>query len=106
QGFRVALDPNKLLLAAAGLLTMSFLWWLTSVIFDYDRPRFSDYQAAEDKSLPEADAKNDAWKKYKFDLDKWKVLHKAAGSTSAEDVYGVDDFADSYDEHETILPNA
>ena len=33
QGFRVALDVNKLLLAAAGILVMAFGWWLLGVIF-------------------------------------------------------------------------
>jgi hypothetical protein len=96
QGFRVALDPNKLLLAAAGLLTMSFLWWLTSVIFDYQKPKWpGTYQNEVSSSLPEAEKENEAWKNFKIDFAKWKVMHKAAGSTSSEDVYDANDFADS-----------
>ena len=108
QGFRVALDPNKLLLAAAGLLTMSFLWWLTSVIFDYNRPVWpGSYESEVSSSLPqETERTNEAWKNYKTDLAKWKVMHKAAGSTSPDDVYDIDDFADSYDEKDKILPEA
>ena len=33
QGFRVALDFNKLLLAAAGILVMAFGWWLFSALY-------------------------------------------------------------------------
>src|SRR5262249_10330174 len=33
RGFQVALDPKKLLLAAAGIVVMSFGWWLWSLIF-------------------------------------------------------------------------
>src|SRR5260370_40155755 len=33
RGFQVALDPNKLLLAAAGLFFMAVGWWLLAVIF-------------------------------------------------------------------------
>ena len=32
QGFRVALDPNKLVLAAAGILLMAFGWWLLAIM--------------------------------------------------------------------------
>src|SRR3954451_10182059 len=31
--FRVALDPKKLLLAAAGILAMALGWWVISLVF-------------------------------------------------------------------------
>src|SRR4051812_32949336 len=34
--FQIALDPRKLLVAALGILVMSFAWWLLSIIF-YDK---------------------------------------------------------------------
>ena len=36
--FQIALDPRKLLVAAVGILAMSFLWWFLSVIFWYKAP--------------------------------------------------------------------
>ena len=33
RAFQVALDLNKLLLAAAGIAVMAFGWWLLAVIF-------------------------------------------------------------------------
>ncbi len=33
KGFQIALDLNKMLLAAAGILTMSIGWWLLSLMF-------------------------------------------------------------------------
>ena len=33
QGFRVALDLNKLLLAAGGIVVMALSWWLLAIIF-------------------------------------------------------------------------
>ena len=33
RGFQVALDVNKLALAAAGILVMAFGWWLLAVLF-------------------------------------------------------------------------
>ena len=44
QSFKVALDPKKLLLAAAGILVMAFGWWVLAAIF-YDsqtEPRWTD----------------------------------------------------------------
>ena len=36
--FQIALDPRKLLVAALGILVMSFMWWLLSAIFCYKAP--------------------------------------------------------------------
>src|ERR1700685_2959935 len=43
RGFQITLDLNKLLLAAGGIVVMSFGWWLLSVIF-----------TANEKSTPPA----------------------------------------------------
>src|SRR5438105_2676070 len=40
QGFRVALDFNKLVLAAAGIVVMAFGWWLLAALFNYSEPEF------------------------------------------------------------------
>jgi len=40
--FQVALDPRKLLLAAAGILVMSFGWYVLSAIFYYKAPDRED----------------------------------------------------------------
>ena len=42
QGFRIALDFNKLILAAAGILVMAIGWWLLANIFNYSRPEFDN----------------------------------------------------------------
>lgn len=42
--FQVALDPRKLLVAAAGILTMSVGWFILSAVF---------YSKAPERSLPE-----------------------------------------------------
>src|SRR5579871_1280402 len=49
--FRVALDPKKLLLAAAGIVVMAFGWWLLSVIFYsvYSQPNTTNYQIGTEK---------------------------------------------------------
>jgi hypothetical protein len=56
--FKVALDPKKLLLAAAGILVMAAGWWFWSVVFYETRPvpnqsdyagRLEDYNEAKRK---------------------------------------------------------
>src|SRR5262245_16629206 len=77
QGFRVALDFNKLLLAAAGIIVMSFGWWLLAIIFSYDEPKFDDYSSR-------AKSEEVAWKQFKADHDKWNLMYRAAGSPSED----------------------
>jgi hypothetical protein len=48
--FQVALDPRKLFVAAAGILVMSFSWWLLSNIFWYKAPKENDPQY-EDRAI-------------------------------------------------------
>jgi hypothetical protein len=84
RGFQVALDPKKLLLAAAGLLVMSLGWWLLSVIFMMSR-------TAPDWNSPDYNHSDPAsWHDFKEDLGKWNLLYAAAGAeprlASAEDL--------------------
>jgi len=83
--FQVALDPKKLLLAAAGILSMSFGWWLLSVIFYASTPQPLEsnyaadaYQRIYDKLPPEqveAKRKQD----FQRDLERWELLDRLAG---------------------------
>jgi hypothetical protein len=92
--FQLALDPRKLLVAAAGILVMSFAWWLLSIVFWYKAPSptDADYSTTAilkeygDKKNPktnlnytEEDAKNDGAERYLRDLEEWKTLNTLAG---------------------------
>jgi hypothetical protein len=93
--FRVALDPKKLLLAAAGIVVMACGWWLLSVTFYsmYSQPNTANYQIRTEqeyaekypsKSKDERDemrAKEEANRNKEFneDLDYWLRLHYLAG---------------------------
>ena len=46
--FQIALDPRKLFVAAAGILVMSFLWWLLSNVFYYKAPTRNDPDYSSD----------------------------------------------------------
>ncbi len=88
QGFRVALDPNKLLLAAAGIFLMACGWWLLAVIFNYSKPKFPDYTTDLEKYARPGDTdeqkKDNAWKAFRDDRQKWAVMYRAAGDPDDE----------------------
>lgn len=100
RGFQVAFDPNKLLLAAAGILVMAFGWWLLAVIFRNIPREFSDvppdwpakYRVSEDPLK--------AWEEFKSDRDKWNLLHETAGLGKPGERIQVLDLANSPDEYE------
>ena len=67
RGFQVALDPKKLLLAAAGLLVMSLGWWVLGLIF------WKSLGTKPDVSLYGEDREA-----YIADLNKWNLLRDTA----------------------------
>ncbi len=78
RGFQVALDVNKLILAAAGILVMAFGWWLLALLFT----------AGESKTPPQwpgaylerfAPDKGRAWDQFRQDRDHWNLMHESAG---------------------------
>jgi len=70
--FRVAIDPQKLFLAAAGLLAMSLGWWLLAVIF-YSPvvPQWSEFAAEKDQEQ--------AFKNFTTTRRQWNLRHEMAG---------------------------
>ncbi len=105
QGFRVALDPNKLVLAAAGILLMAFGWWLLAVIFNGMSPKrdpgFYQMNDYGDAGTPDDVKKDLAWKAFKEERAKWDVMYKLAGPTPG-DPYDAGDLADTRDEYERL----
>ena len=92
KSFQVALDPRKLLVAAAGILVMSFGWYLLSTVFYYAEP-VRDSDAYSNKTMekkvdkPKTDKPDEVEIYYKnaaqvqFDRDhkQWTTLHSLAG---------------------------
>lgn len=84
--FLVALDPFKLLVAAAGIMVTAFGWWLLSVIFynAWTEPSLKDFEdkARKNSSLTSEEERTD-WAKenYKKSLDTWALMHEMAGNS-------------------------
>jgi hypothetical protein len=74
RGFQVALDPRKLLLAAAGILAMALSWWVLAWVFFglRDKPEWVHYAKSGDDAT-------EAWSKFRSARDQWNILLWAAG---------------------------
>jgi hypothetical protein len=102
RGFQVALDLNKLLLAAAGILVMAFGWWLLAVVF-------RNAGGFDDKVPPNWPAKYNAqagsqkgWEQFKRDRDEWNLLHESAGLGEPGERIWVLDLANSPEEYTAL----
>ncbi|MBX9623464.1 MAG: hypothetical protein K2X82_06590 [Gemmataceae bacterium] len=86
--FQIALDPRKLLVAAAGILLTSVGWYVLSAVFYYPAPQRNESRydnktlMSENEGKPdytEARAKEDADRKFAADTRQWEVLADLAG---------------------------
>ena len=118
QGFRVALDVNKLALAAAGILVMAIGWLALGSIFyamQGKKPIWdsTDYTTAsvkiKDDSLSKEEIETQklkiVWNQFKRDRDKWNLMHEAAGPGDSEERTDAGDLADSPEELKAINAN-
>ena len=98
RGFQVALDLNKLLLAAAGIVVMAFGWWVLAWGFGSiystkpDWPQ--DYISSASKGNGDI---NKGWQLFKHDRKQWNLMHEAA-NVSGPQMYEPQDLANSPDE--------
>src|SRR5262245_6148925 len=99
--FKIALDPKKLLLAAAGILVMWLGWWVLAVVFFGPRtlPQWSDYEKAYDSV-------DTAWVNFKEARDRYNLIYELAGRIPDDPrkarVPEPEDVANTYDEFEKI----
>ena len=101
--FQVALDPRKLLVAAAGILVTSFIWFILSALFYYKAPErgateytngaiLKEYEGRKNPrtgaDYTEKDAQEIADKRYASDLAQWTVMADLAGPYGQNDGVG------------------
>jgi hypothetical protein len=103
-GFKVALDPKKLLLAAAGIACMAAWWWLLGTIFYSTRskPEWPKgyHVGSEVRDENEVAKEKEAYADFRADRKRWNLLHKAAGTEPIREDAG--DLANSPEEFRTI----
>jgi hypothetical protein len=68
KGFQVALDLNKLLLAAGGILVMHLGWWLLSIIFTVP---FQAHPIAFEQTT------HNNWARFQQERAEWNLMHEA-----------------------------
>lgn len=86
--FLIALDPFKLLVAAAGIMATAFGWWLLSLIFysAWTEPtpeQFRDKAKKQSDLASEDDRERWARREYGKALDSWALMHELAGPTQS-----------------------
>src|SRR5262245_57063174 len=80
RAFQVALDLNKLLLAAAGIAVMAFGWWLLAVIFASGEDR-SD-KLRDWKNFTQGAESAEQWKAFRQYRRHWNLMHEALDLTA------------------------
>jgi hypothetical protein len=100
RGFQVALDLNKLLLAALGIVGMWVGWWLLSAIFGagYD-PKPPQWPGTYGQL---ALSEGEKWAVFKRDRERWNVMHETAGAGAADQKYEAEDLAESPAEYAAV----
>jgi len=96
--FKVAIDPNKLLLAAAGILVMSLGWWVLAGVFSvgWKEPQIGApvYTSITDSKLQ--------WETFKRDRESYNLMHETAGAGSPGEPYAIEDLAEGDDEYRNL----
>jgi hypothetical protein len=92
QGFRVALDLNKLFLAALGILLMAVAWWLLAWIF------YSPSKPEWESNYLTTYQNKDPWGHFKSDRQAWNLMHEAAAPSDSTDTVEAEDLADTPEE--------
>jgi hypothetical protein len=99
RGFQVALDLNKLLLAAAGIFVMAFGWWLLAVVFSSPYKSEPPEWPGAFRSSAESDEK--AWADFRAKRDDWNLMNETAGLAS-DARWEVKDLAETFAEYQYI----
>jgi hypothetical protein len=102
RGFQVALDLNKLLLAAAGILVMAFGWWLLAVIFTANVKDTPPIPGESEFTAAAGSDEQKAWGLFKTKRDEWSLWHEAAGVGKPDQAIEVADLANSRKEFDDV----
>src|SRR5262245_33563314 len=97
QGFRIALDLNKIILAAGGILSMAQVWWRLAIIFLRSEPDLNKYPKDAN------DPKDTAWLDFKKAYERWNLNFQAAAPADEVRHIGPADLANTRAEYELLV---
>jgi hypothetical protein len=95
RGFGVALDLNKLLLAAAGIFVMWIGWFLLAWIFG------ATY-ANQPPQVGTFTRETNPWAAFQRERNHWNLMHATAGVGNEFEKFDVEDLAESAEENERV----
>src|SRR5262245_53072037 len=101
QGFRIALDFNKLLLAAGGIVVMALGWWFLAVLFNTSEPEW-DQRKYEARAGDVENKKKKAWELFREDHERWALRYSAAGNPADRATRTAADVARDADEYRLL----
>ncbi len=95
RGFQIALDPNKLFLAALGIMVMTLGWLFLAFLFSlgYSKPAMP--ASAQDRPKVFAEVKER--------LKHYDLMHEAANTGGPNEVYQPIDVADTLPEYDVLV---
>jgi hypothetical protein len=96
RAFQIALDLNKMFLAAAGILVMTIGWSLLSLAFS-----FGYEKEAPDWSKKPDEKTAETYSAHHQERLRWNLMHEAAGLGAPDSRFEVEDFAQTLREYET-----
>ncbi len=95
NGFKLTLDPNKLFLAAVGILLMALAWWILAVVFG------ALYSPKPEKWTGSTEP--DAWNRFVIQRDGWNLMRAAAGIGGPEAIVLPENVAQSPAEYDLLI---
>jgi hypothetical protein len=111
RGFQLALDPNKLLLAAIGIFAMAIVWWFlawffSSVFFSNIPPDWKqDFYLKPENANATSEKKAELWATFTHKRRQWNLMHRATGlgNGASVQVYQIEDLVGTLHDYETLL---
>jgi hypothetical protein len=98
RGFQVALDLNKLALAAAGIVVMALGWWLLALLFRAGESAQAP-QKPETYAAKNSGDERKGWEQFRQERDHWNLMHETAGLGTPGARVEPTDLIDSYEEY-------
>ncbi len=95
QGFKLALDPYKLMLAVGGVVVTALGWWVLALLFNTEKPVWNEGAITAYSGKTEDERRARAWKDYKERRHYWNIRYEAAGPQDSTEYIDALDLAET-----------